>query len=86
MQDIVSTYSLQELKEELLADLKLFIREELEFDDKLNEELLTRKEAGAFLKITPPTLHEWTVKEIIPSYRFVGTNRIYYKKSEILKF
>lgn len=46
------------------------------------EELLTRKEAANMLKITYPTLNNWTKVGILkPHYK---GRRLYYKKSEIL--
>lgn len=46
------------------------------------EELMTRHETAAYLKVSLTALWEWNKKGILPSYR-VG-NRVYYKRSEIL--
>ena len=48
----------------------------------MGEELLTRNEAKNFLKISFPTLRDWTKKGKIKSYGMEG--RVYYKKNEIL--
>lgn len=60
---------------ELINDLKPI--------NKLDsEELLTRQEAADMLKITYPTLNNWTKAGILkPHYK---GRRLYYKKSEIL--
>lgn len=44
-------------------------------------EYLTRKEVARFLKISLPTLHEWSKQGLLQSYR-IG-NRILYKSVEI---
>ena len=44
-------------------------------------DLLTRKEAAAYLKITLVTLNAWTKQGIISSMRICG--RVYYSKSEL---
>jgi hypothetical protein len=46
------------------------------------EELMTRHETAAYLKVSLTALWEWNKKGILPSYR-IG-NRVYYKRSEIL--
>ncbi|KAB7528427.1 helix-turn-helix domain-containing protein [Flagellimonas olearia] len=45
-------------------------------------ELMTRKEAANFLRISLTTLHHWTKRRIIKGYGL--GNRVYYKKSEII--
>jgi excisionase family DNA binding protein len=47
-----------------------------------SEDLLTRKEAANLLGVSLPTLHDYTIRSIIPAYR-LGT-RVRYKKGEIL--
>lgn len=42
---------------------------------------LSRKEVAALLKITLPTLHQWTKEGVLPSYK-IGT-RVLYKESEV---
>ena len=81
MNEIVSTYSL----EELIEKFRLVVREEVISAIPKEDKLLSRKEAASFLRISLPTLHNWTTKPRIPSYRFEGTNRIYYKQSDLLK-
>jgi hypothetical protein len=48
----------------------------------LEEKLLSRKEAQEFLKISFPTLRNWTKKGKLTSYSIEG--RVYYKEDEIL--
>ena len=45
-------------------------------------ELITRKQAAQMLNLSLPTLREYTVRGIVPSYR-VGS-RVRYKKSEVI--
>lgn len=49
----------------------------------IDKDLLTRNEAKDFLKISLPTLNNWTKKGMIKSYGIGG--RVYYKKNEILE-
>ena len=44
-------------------------------------ELLTRKEVAKLLRVSLPTLHDWTKRGIIKGYRIEG--KVYYKRSEI---
>lgn len=44
-------------------------------------ELLTRKEASEYLKVSLPTLDRWTKAGLIPSY-LLGT-RVRYKRAEL---
>jgi excisionase family DNA binding protein len=48
---------------------------------KEKSEYLTRKETAGILKITLPTLHDWTKEGWLQSYK-IG-NRVLYKKQEI---
>jgi excisionase family DNA binding protein len=47
------------------------------------EEYLTRKEVCTLLKISPVTLHDWTVKGLIKGLRI--NSRIRYKRSDVEK-
>lgn len=46
------------------------------------ERFLTRGEVARLLKITLPTLHDWTKKGLLKAYR-IG-NRIRYKEAEVM--
>jgi excisionase family DNA binding protein len=46
------------------------------------EELMTRSQAAAFLKIDLSTITAWTARNRIPAYSILG--RRYYKKHELL--
>lgn len=49
---------------------------------QINEsDLLSRKEAAAYLKITLPTLHAWTRQGTIECKRIEG--RVYYLRSDL---
>lgn len=63
---------------ELLINLKKDI-----LSQKLNEELLTRKETCEFLKIDSSTLWAWTKKGKVIAYGIA--NRRYYKRSELME-
>jgi excisionase family DNA binding protein len=47
------------------------------------EEFLTREEVARLLKISFPTLHDWTNKNLLKSYR-IG-NKVRYRKSEVMQ-
>ena len=72
--------------DEFIAQLCLKLSEQiikLKSDNKpVSDELLTRDETAAMLKITLPTLNNWTKAKILTP-RYLG-RRVYYKKSEIL--
>lgn len=51
-------------------------------DNKLKDaEFITRQEVAKLLKITLPTLHEWTKLGWLQSYKL--GNRVLYKKQEV---
>jgi excisionase family DNA binding protein len=65
-----------------LASLEAELKEIKEnFQPKEPVELLTRREAAAYLKVDLSTLWNWSKKGILSSYG-IG-NRVYYKRSEI---
>lgn len=47
-----------------------------------NDELVTRKQAASLLGISLPTLHDYTKRGVIPTYR-IGS-RVRFKKVEII--
>lgn len=70
--------------EELEALISKTITEEiLPFIQNSNKEveLLTRRETSKLLRVSLPTLHDWTKRGIIKGYRIEG--KVYYKRSEI---
>jgi excisionase family DNA binding protein len=46
-------------------------------------ELLTRREAAEFFRISLPTLHKWTNEQLIRAYEIGG--RVYYKRQELIR-
>jgi len=48
-----------------------------------SDELLTRKQAAAVLKVSLPTLNELTKAGTLKGYRVTGSNRLRYKASEV---
>lgn len=65
-----------------LTELRESVEELKELQRGLIDELLTPKEAAAFIKIDIKTLRKWTKENIIPSHQIGATTR--YKKSELL--
>ena len=80
MASIITQYSMEDLKKELIEPLK----EELKRLEatKDPEILLSRKEAAKFLGITLVTLHDWTKRKFVIAGR-IG-NRVYFKKSDLI--
>ena len=63
----------------LKAEVALFKRQFLQHQ---NSNILTRKEAAAYLKIDLSTLWDWAKSGKIKAYG-VGTRRVYFLKSEL---
>lgn len=72
----------QQLKESILSDLRLELKETLlKFQPKKQTEYLTRKEVAKILKISLVTLSDWNKKGVLKPYRL--GNLIRYKTTEI---
>ena len=71
-------------REELKSLISDAVKNELSIQPKGKEQndLLTRKEVRELLKISFPTLHEFTKTGKIKAYRLGG--RVFYKKQEIV--
>jgi excisionase family DNA binding protein len=73
--------------EELIAKIDSIVQQRVqEKISQLQQEqqmptYLSRKQVAQLLKISLPTLHEWTKLGLIPSYK-IG-NRVYYKSNEV---
>lgn len=72
---------LEGLRKVLQCELQSFVNKSGHEDE--DDDLLTRKDAAALLKVSLPTLHDWVKSGIIPAYR-IGSN-IRFKKSELIK-
>ncbi len=46
------------------------------------EELITREETAQILRVTLPTLHNWTKQGLIPHYKIAS--RVRYKRAEVM--
>ena len=82
---ILEQFTSDEFKE-LLSDVIKSELSQLKLETPLSNEdnyLLTRKEVAKLLRISLPTLHDWTNKDIIQSYS-LGLNRRRYKRDEVL--
>jgi excisionase family DNA binding protein len=77
----IENITVDDLKAELLTDIKEIISN-LIYDQKKDDELLSRDQAAEYLKISLVTLWNWTKNDIVPAYR-IG-NKVRYKKSELL--
>ena len=67
------------LRIEQLIDAKL--GSQTQTTNAKESEYITRKEVAKLLKVTLPTLHDWTKQGWVQSYK-IG-NRVLYKQSEV---
>lgn len=81
MSDVNFSFPVDELAAALLQKLIPFLPKEYTPEPLPQPEYLTRKETAAKLKISLPTLGEYTKQNLIKSYR-VGV-RVLYKQCEI---
>ena len=70
----------EELRELFLTAITEEILPNIQTTSK-ETKLLTRKETAKHLRVSLPTLHDWTKRGIIKGYRIEG--KVYYKRSEI---
>ncbi|HOX77204.1 MAG TPA: helix-turn-helix domain-containing protein [Bacteroidales bacterium] len=68
---------------ELIADKVVLKLKPLIPAEKEPDELLTRAETAKLLKISLPTLHDWTRTGKLQSYRI--SSRLRYRKSEVIE-
>jgi excisionase family DNA binding protein len=69
---------------ELLKEMEQLLERKLDAREKAQNNIpkyLTRKEASVLLKISLPTLNEWTKEGLLISYQI--DNRILYKANEV---
>jgi len=73
--------------DELLQRLDKLIDEKLvkKCQDQftISDDYITRKEVAKLLRISLPTLHDWTKTSVLPSYKM--QSRVLYKRSEVEK-
>ena len=81
----LSSISKQSLRETLFEACKELIVPYVYsiVNDRDETEIITKKDAARFLKVTEKTIEEWTKQGVIPAYR-IGY-RVRYKKSELKK-
>ena len=80
---LVIQLTLQELKEVIYDVVKLSLSEfKEEFRKEQQVELLTRKEVAEMLRISLPTLHQWTKVGKLKGYKKSG--RVYFKRNEVI--
>lgn len=81
-QIILSGVTLSELllQIERLIDAKICVKHQEE--NKSTSAYLTRKEAASLLKITLPTLHDWTKLGYLKAYKM--GSRVLYRESEVI--
>jgi len=82
-QILLSAISIEQLIEKIgdLLDKKLVIKHTNNLESKI--ELLSRSQTAALLKITLPTLHDWTKAGWLRSYK--KGRRVYYKLAEVME-
>ncbi|MGV0830241.1 helix-turn-helix domain-containing protein [Empedobacter brevis] len=80
---IVQEITVEQLELLLSNSIEKALKQNLTFENKQDEELLSREEASKFLKIDISTLWSWTKKGKINVYG-IGSRK-YYKKSELIE-
>lgn len=78
---ILQGITAEEFFEKIEEIVERKINEKIKVDKKERFTYLTRNEVASLLKISLPTLHEWTKEGLIVSYR-IGS-RVYYKSNEV---
>jgi excisionase family DNA binding protein len=78
--DLQISLPVEKLVEGILEMIKPHLTKE-EIETKHIDTFLTRQEAAEILNISLPTLHQYTKKRLLNSYRLGA--RILYKKSEV---
>jgi excisionase family DNA binding protein len=78
---ILDGITVEELLQKIdsLIEAKLSMKKEM--TRKEESDFMTRKEVAGLLRITLPTLHDWTKEGLIKSYK-IG-NRVLYKELEV---
>ena len=76
----IENLSSEELVKLILKGFTKEILPVIQTTDK-EPELLTRKEIAKLLRVSLPTLHDWTKRGVVKAYRIEG--KVYYKRSEI---
>jgi len=79
----LSNYTITDLENTITKVLKQIIQEQQLSINSATNELITRQETAKILKISLPTLHNWTKNGILPSHKV--STRVRYKKSEIME-
>ncbi|MEW2921269.1 helix-turn-helix domain-containing protein [Muricauda sp. ANG21] len=69
------------LEEAFEKALKRAVKEFINPPKSNDSDMFSRKETAKFLRISLPTLHDWTKEGLIRAYR-IG-NRVLYKKADI---
>ncbi|AWM14642.1 DNA-binding protein [Flavobacterium sediminis] len=80
----ITPQELKELfREAVKEEIEAVIKQQKEKSSNYTNELLTREETAKLLSVSLPTLHNWCLQGIIPSYRF--NTRIRFKREDIEK-
>ncbi len=81
---LLSTVSIEQFYTEITKIVQLALAQQQSTEQPvLSNQYLTRKEVCAMLRISLPTLHQWTKDSLIKSYRL--GNKVYYKSLDIEK-
>jgi len=82
MENVLYGITIEELKKVVSEAVANAVEPLINKKTSENTDLLTRKEAASILKISLPTIDEWTKQGVIKAYRIGKSKR--YKKDEIL--
>lgn len=78
---ILSGLTLNDLLEKIGEVVENRLGKSVPQKQEIQSDYLSRKEVSKLLKITLPTLHDWTKQGILKSYK-IGT-RVLYKETEV---
>lgn len=71
------------ISESVKEEFQNVLKEQKENPTEKTNKLLTRNEVCKILGVSLPTLHDWSLKGIVPSYRI--SSRIRFKEDEIME-
>ena len=81
--NLISSISIVDLENAIARVVNRIIQEQGLINLNQNDDLITRNDTAKILKISLPTLHNWTKIGLLPSYKV--SSRVRYKRSEIME-
>jgi excisionase family DNA binding protein len=80
---ILSSIPLSELESTIAKTVEQILdKRQFNAPEQDREELITREETAHLLRVTLPTLHNWTKQGLIPHYKI--SSRVRYKRGEVM--